>query len=306
MKGVKKMVNFNDELDTKIKKCYDDTVIPNKIFNRAFDNAFERITAENKKVTRNKIFQMVASFNIIIILISFITINNIHSGKNSIEKNENNNINTSNNILNSSVSNEIKKIININTTEEIHSYMYFGEVEYILAIKLEGIIESTCYIRDSEKYSYPITKIKGKVLKDFKGNYKENDVEFYIFGGKIPMSEYVHIMTDKQLKEYNIKDINDSELENIYANITIHWSQNQAEAVIGETYIVSLNYDSTRYNSLRIIPLMERYNFKFYNIEKNTYKDYDNNWKEVDLNNHIFYGIYDEEKKVWLDKDVEN
>ena len=183
--------------------------------------------------------------------------------------------------------------------------MYFGEVEYVLVVRLDKILGSTCYIEDRDKYSYPITKVKATVLKDFRGNYNEKEVEFYIFGGKIPLSLYINLMDEEDKKRYNITNLTQEEINNTDANVNLMWVQNQAEAIVGKTYIASLNYDETRYKSLRILPRLEEYNFKFYNLENNTYQDYTGEWKEVDLNNHEFYGIYDYNLKKWVRTELE-
>ena len=295
-----------DDLDLYIKKCYDLTVIPDNIFNEAYKNLK---TKHNKKRNKKNIYiGIAASISFILITFSIIKLryyiksNNINS-KINIEQANNSENNELNNNIDSNVN--LRASIDITPAEGIHSYMYFGEVEYVLVVRLDKILGSTCYIEDRDKYSYPITKVKATVLKDFRGNYNEKEVEFYIFGGKIPLSIYINLMDEEDKKRYNITNLTQEEINNTDANVNLMWVQNQAEAIVGKTYIVSLNYDETRYKSLRILPRLEEYNFKFYNLENNTYQDYTGEWKEVDLNNHKFYGIYDYNLKKWVRTELE-
>lgn len=297
------------DLDLYMKKCYDETKIPNDIFNETYRNL--KTAKNNKKLYLG----LVASLSFI-----FVTIGAFRFG---YDKNLNINdpqINIENATNNNAIDNEINNVqignkgdesvslrasIDITPEEGIHSYMAFGEVEYVLAIKLDKILEGTCHLKDRDTYSYPITRVKGTVLKDFRGNYNEKEVEFYIFGGKIPMTEYINLMDDKEKERYNISSLSKEDIENTDANVELMWVQNQAEAIEGKTYIVSLNYDERRYKSLRILPQLEEYNFKFYNMENNTYQEYTGEWKEVDLDNHRFNGIYDYDLKKWVRIEME-
>ena len=289
------MVKNVDDMDKNVRKIYNETSIPDDIFKNAY-KILEAPTHSKRKSSFLYI-GIAACFTIFIVALGILKLNN----KPNNEPIQSETPNTANVNQENDTSSNLRASVDVNVYPTgIHSFASFGEVEYYLAIRLDKILGSTCYIEDRDTCSYPITRVKGTVLKDFKGNYNGDEVEFYIFGGKVPLSEYIGLMGEEEINTSNVKNLTKAEIDNTDANVKLMWVQNQAEAIEGETYIVSLNYDATRYKSLRILPMGEEFNFKFYNIENNTYKNYKDEWKEVDLNNHEFYGIFDYDLNKWV------
>lgn len=162
------------------------------------------------------------------------------------------------------------------------SYGTIGSTQYILVIKIDSIENSTNFSNKTNSHSYTITNLKATVLKDLKGNYNKNSVNFYTYGGKIKISDYEAVLLPEKIKELGFDTKSETEKQNSYLNIVPNKNLGIEQAEVGNTYIVSLTYDNIFYDSLAVIA-KEEYNFKLYDINTNKYKNSSGIWNEVKI-----------------------
>lgn len=198
----------------------------------------------------------------------------------------NNNNNNNNNITNIPSDNdnlENNQNIPVQTVEiENASYGTIGSTQYILVIKIDSIENSTNFSTKTDSHSYTITNLKATVIKDLKGNYNKNSVNFYTYGGKIKISDYEAVLLPEEIKKLGFDTKSKTEKQNSYINIIPNKNLGIAQAEVGNTYLVSLTYDNIFYDSLAVVS-REEYNFKLYDINTNKYKNTSGTWNEVQI-----------------------
>ena len=98
-------------------------------------------------------------------------------------------------------------------------------------------------------YTYPVTKIRGTVIKSLKGDISET-IEFYKTGGVISMLDYERTLTNEQIEKQGYNNITDEEKKNTYVEIVSTVDLNYAKPEISKHYLVCLRKDNMVYNGL--------------------------------------------------------
>ena len=157
------------------------------------------------------------------------------------------------------------------------SFGSIGSTQYILVVKIDNILGYNNFSEKINKNAYPITNLRATVLKDIKGNYGKDTVDFYTFGGNIKLSDYEQSLLPTEKEKLGIDKKSNEEKENTIISVIPNSAMGMPLPEVNNTYIVSLTYDNTFYDSLGVV-VGETYNFKLYDLNTNKYKDSNGNW----------------------------
>ena len=168
----------------------------------------------------------------------------------------------------------------INLFESNASYATL-KADYVLVVKIEKILEYTNYSEILNSYTYPVTKIKAKVINSLKGNIDEN-IEFCKQGGIISISDFEKTLTDEQIKKYGYDKKTKEEKDNTYVKVTSSIDLDMAKEEEGKTYLVTLRKDTKVYDSLITVGI---FGMREFNIETNCIKDENSGkWENINEN----------------------
>lgn len=146
-------------------------------------------------------------------------------------------------------------------------YVSNSEISKIYIIKVEKIIE---YLFESK---VPVTKFKASIIKSLKGN-DSGEIELTINGGVASVFDIeknnLNISLDKKYAS-----LSESNKKNTFVKIISDFDYRHIEIPIENmSYIVSLDQNN------KVIVNCE-YPFLEFDIEKNEYKNKNNEWKEI-------------------------
>ena len=238
------------KIDEILKQKYDEVEIPSDIFD------FDKILKDVKPIKRkNKIVKFAASFVVIAVVVFgvFVWINKANNSEN-----------------NTQLPTYSKEITIENN---VYGFSENIELDAVYSVEVEEIIEYST--KNEGEYSYPITKVKAKVLNCYKGD-KAEKVEFWVPGGIWSLSE----LKTSNLN-YNENDVGMDESEKI--KINYYESFTIANIEVGKNYIVSLY----KYNDNLYVDINADYGFKEYDPETNMVKLENNNWEELNLSDYL-------------------
>ena len=147
-------------------------------------------------------------------------------------------------------------------------------IKKVYSIKQTEILEYSSITKDED--TYPITKVKAKVLNTFSGE-ELGEITFWIPGG---------IWTVKELKSsdfiYNsdeLKDLKDN--DNIY--IKYYEQYKLAKPEFGKTYLLTLREENGEY----YVETNSNYGFKEYNPDTNCILNANNEWELVNIEEYL-------------------
>ena len=246
------------KIDEILKQKYDEVEIPSDIFD------FDKILKDVKPIKRkNKIVKFAASFVVIAVVVFgvFVWINKVNNSENTIlQAEENTQLPT------------YSKEITIENN--VYDFSENIELDAVYSVEVEEIIEYST--KNEGEYSYPITKVKAKVLNCYKGD-KAEKVEFWVPGGIWSLSE----LKTSNLN-YNENDVGMDESENIKIN---YYEAYKIEGLqIGKKYITCLYEEN---NGELLASKNVKYGFKEYDPETNMVNLGDNNWEELNLSDYL-------------------
>lgn len=247
-----------------LRQKYEEMEIPDDIFN--LDEILRDVKPIKKK---NNTLKYVASFAIAIVAIFSITICviNISDNKAQVEQQAGSNgTNVEENVL--------PTYVDSVTIQKKNSIMSgANKYENIYIIQVEDILEYSMFQDDG--VSYPITKIKAKVLNRYMGDEAE-DINFWIPGGICKYSELKQSglpYNDESLSCYSDNDF----IKVSYENMRI------ATPIENEVYITMLY---TKDNELYVNEDLE-FGFKEFDVNTSMFKNNKEEWKPLDLTNYI-------------------
>ena len=246
------------KIDEILKQKFDEVEIPSDIFD------FDKILKDVKPIKRkNKIVKFAASFVVIAVVVFgvFVWINKVNNSENTIlQAEENTQLPT------------YSKEITIENN--VYGFSENIELDAVYSVEVEEIIEYST--KNEGEYSYPITKVKAKVLNCYKGD-KAEKVEFWVPGGIWSLSE----LKTSNLN-YNENDVGMDESENIKIN---YYEAYKIEGLqIGKKYITCLYEEN---NGELLASKNVKYGFKEYDPETNMVNLGDNNWEELNLSDYL-------------------
>lgn len=257
-----------------------DDVLKQKL-NEIEEKRYINIDILNEKRS-NKSLKLVASITIIFLALAFgiIYITNKKSLLNKesiISKNVTYDDLTDNNVKDhENTANNTLNTIEMSNT----SFGSIGSTQYILVVKIDNILSYNNFSKKINNNAYPITNLRATVLKDIKGNYGKDTVDFYTFGGNVRLSDYEQSLLPAEKEKLEIDKKSNEEKENTIISVIPNSAMGMPLPEINNTYIVSLTYDNTFYDSLGVV-IGETYNFKLYDLNTNKYKNNFGNWVDT-------------------------
>ena len=251
------------KIDEILKQKYDEVEVPSDIFD------FDKILKDAKPVRkRSAVLKIAASFIVLVVAISGVAIL-INSNKNSNQNTVVQADNEEHNIILPTYSKEIS----INNSA--YGFGKYFEKINIYSVEIEKIEQYSTKYNVDDNYSYPITKVKAKVINCYKGENAE-EIEFWVPGGVWTVAE----LKNSNLP-YNEIEIGANDSENI--KINYYESYYISDVEVGNIYIVCLYKE----NDQLYVNKNSKYNFKEYNSDTNMVEMDENDWEELDLSDYL-------------------
>lgn len=254
-------MKMKGKIDEILKQKYDEVEIPKDIFN------FDEILKDAKPLKRkNKKLRIVASLVVVLFVAFgvFLIVNNykesttsdtlIQAGNN--EEKENEQLPT------------YTKEITINN--KINEFGLKENIDKIYSVEFQEVEQYSTKYDEEEQYSYPITKIKAKVINCYKGEDIE-EIEFWVPGGVWTLSQLRESNLDYGEEDFGIDD-NENIKVNYYESFKI------ASLEIGKNYITCLYEENGELYANKNID----YGFKEYDPNTNMV-NIDNQWTPLDI-----------------------
>lgn len=259
-------MKMKGKIDEILKQKYDEVEIPKDIFN------FDEILKDAKPLKRkNKKLRIVASLVVVVFVAFgvFLVVNNYKQNMvpDTIVQADNNEENE--NVQLPSYAKEITiKGNELNSTT-------FEKISNVYSIKVESIEQYSTKYDEEGNYSYPITKVKAKVIECYKGN-NADEIEFWIPGGVWNLSQ----LRESNL-EYNEEELGIDDNENIKVNYYEFFRIANPE--YGKNYITCLyNQDGELYADKDT-----DYGFKEFDVENNMVMNNNKEWTPLDLSIYL-------------------
>ena len=259
-------MKMKGKIDEILKQKYDEVEIPKDIFN------FDEILKDAKPLKRkNKKLRIVASLVVVVFVAFgvFLVVNNYKENMvpDTIVQADNNEENK-----NVQLPSYAKEITIDNKTNQ------FGleeKVNEIYSIELQNIEQYSTKYDEEGNYSYPITKVKAKVINCYKGN-NVDEIEFWIPGGVWNLSQ----LRESNL-EYNEEELGIDDNENIKVNY--YETFRIANPEIGKKYIACLYEENGELYAYKDTT----YGFKEFDVENNMVMNNNKEWTPLDLSIYL-------------------
>lgn len=114
-----------------------------------------------------------------------------------------------------------------------------NENSYIVKIKIKNI--GNAVMLDNEygiDHTLPLTPINATIIEKISGDEIDENIEFYVLGGDIKISEKMKYMTEAEVEKMEFNKLSEDEKENSYINYS---SESDYSMNTDEEYIVVLN-----------------------------------------------------------------
>lgn len=255
-------MKMKGKIDEILKQKYDEVEIPKDIFN------FDEILKDAKPLKRkNKKLRIVASLVVVLFVAFgvFLIVNNYKQ-------------NTISDTLIQADNNEENKNEQLPTyTKEItidNKTNQFGleeTVNEIYSIEIQKIEKYSTKYDEEGNYSYPVTKVKAKVINCYKGKNME-EIEFWIPGGVWNITQLRESNLEYNEEEFKIDD-NENVKVNYYETFRI------ANPEVGKNYIACLYEENGELYAYKDTT----YGFKEFDIENNMIMNNNKEWTPLDI-----------------------
>ena len=259
-------MKMKGKIDEILKQKYDEVDIPKDIFN------FDEILKDAKPLKRkNKKLRIVASLVVVVFVAFgvFLVVNNYKQNM------------VPDTIVQADSSEENKNVQlpsyakEITIDNKINEFGLKEGIDEIYSINIKNIEQYSTKYDEEGNYSYPVTKVKAKVINCYKGNNAE-EIEFWIPGGVWNLTQ----LRESNL-EYNEEELGIDDDENIKVNYYEFFRIANPE--VGKDYIACLyEQDGELYVTKSI-----DYGFKEFDVENNMVMNNNKEWTLLDLSIYL-------------------
>lgn len=269
------------EMDKIIKKCYEDLIVPNNIF----EEAYSKLEDRKHNTFSVKILPAVAAIISVIIIICITIIiqkpkeNNatidipIVDGENKETEAE---LPIASEIINE-VGDSYQQIYN-HLTSPVGLSLVEEEAHFIGVVKVQKILGYTNYIKKTDSYfPAPFIISKAIVEKVYKGDLK-GEIEMMSYGGIITVSDYIKSKLPGESIDARYKNMTEEEKENTFIKVMNSFTWSTIEPDVGKYYLVFMNYSENLESYQVLDDLIYEYDIKndrTKNTETNEWEDYE-------------------------------
>lgn len=255
-------MKMRGKIDEILKQKYDEVEVPSDIFD------FDEILKDAKPVRKRSVMLKFAASFIILIVAVFGIVIFVNTSKND---------NTQNTVIQANNGEEENDIQLPTFSKEItiNNYVYglWNNLnqQNIYSIEIEKIEQYSTKYDTVGNYSYPITKVKAKVINCFKGD-NVDEVEFWVPGGVWTLSDL-----ENSNLQYDKSSIDIQENENI--KINYYETFRIADPVVGNKYITCLYEENGELYANKDTD----YGFKEFDVDNNLVMNNNKEWLPLDL-----------------------